>query len=847
MDSGEEVGGNKAEDETSLMMELPSSPSKSSMVVGETASLAPVIIEELEESEMLDVNMSEFVEAKALKVYEVIDHKSMEVDDDEAELQALGLEISDMEDHDALTATEEDILTHQFINGELTFSEYSSRMDKNLDLEGTELETTRTAAQNAKAGTEQGEKSGQKAWNSSANRGKRRRRILPPALQGLMGEANLRFARGEVDLAVQMCMEIIRQVPSAPEPFQTLSMIYETDQPEKSLQFSLIAAHLSPRDADQWLRLANLSLEADDVKQAITCYSKAIQASPTDISLYEERAKLQERSGDKRAMLKGYMKLLNQLGPEDGQNIVNYSKLLAQKYMQEDNNEQALEAMDHIFTKCPERVTLEEVNIMTELLIALKQFLRVLDVLTTYTSIKVIYKESMSENREIERCEIEEEVVVDLKAKCIVTLVELNQVHIAEEHLKKLLENEDPEVSGDLYLDIAESLMAKKEFERALTVLEALVNSKNFSLAAVWLRHAECWIGCKNVKKAMKSYEVVRELSPGHLGARIELSKLYKLTGMYDRAIEVLQQDPEVDVLDPTVIYRQALLLLRTERWDEFFEAGKLLLSRHCVHLRSKAELTSLTKTNGVRQRRDALQLYRLSLGENFEEENPPVFSKNNDISVKCEFSFFLRMCRAAFRLKRFGTLQRICFSALTSKKFEKKNSHIICLCLIACIHNNDSFHGYNLVRDLVRVYPRSNTWNLLNIVIQRADDTRHNRFIMRILGREDAFSYLQILHANNCLVSAFAFFNKYVQLRETEARHECHYNMARAFHQLGLLPGAVHHYKLVLETPPSTFPSKHPERLDLKREAAFNLHLIYMQSGNPELATSYLEDYIVV
>lgn len=26
-----------------------------------------------------------------------------------------------------------------------------------------------------------------------------------------MGEANLRFARGEVDLAVQMCMEIIRQ------------------------------------------------------------------------------------------------------------------------------------------------------------------------------------------------------------------------------------------------------------------------------------------------------------------------------------------------------------------------------------------------------------------------------------------------------------------------------------------------------------------------------------------------------------------------------------------------------------------------------------------------------------
>jgi len=27
-----------------------------------------------------------------------------------------------------------------------------------------------------------------------------------------MGEANLRFAKGEVDLAAQICMEIIRQV-----------------------------------------------------------------------------------------------------------------------------------------------------------------------------------------------------------------------------------------------------------------------------------------------------------------------------------------------------------------------------------------------------------------------------------------------------------------------------------------------------------------------------------------------------------------------------------------------------------------------------------------------------------
>lgn len=186
-------------------------------------------------------------------------------------------------------------------------------------------------------------------------------------------------------------------MPSAPEPFQTLAMIYENDQPERSLQFALIAAHLSPKDADQWVRLANLSLESGDesgIKQAITCYSKAIQASPKDTSLYERRAQLQEQNGDKKAYLRGYTKLLHQLEAEDGEYIMRYAKILAKRYMQEDNKEQALEAVETIFAKCPDLITLEEVNIMTELLIALKQFNRCLDVLVKYTNIQIRYKKN---------------------------------------------------------------------------------------------------------------------------------------------------------------------------------------------------------------------------------------------------------------------------------------------------------------------------------------------------------------------------------------------------------------------------------------------------------------------
>ena len=91
------------------------------------------------------------------------------------------------------------------------------------------------------------------------------------------GEANLTFARGDPETAIKLCMEVIQTDPSAPDPFQTLSTVYEQlDEFEKSVQFALIGAHLAPPDADEWERLANMSLELGDTKQAASCLKKAI-------------------------------------------------------------------------------------------------------------------------------------------------------------------------------------------------------------------------------------------------------------------------------------------------------------------------------------------------------------------------------------------------------------------------------------------------------------------------------------------------------------------------------------------------------------------------------------------
>ena len=73
--------------------------------------------------------------------------------------------------------------------------------------------------------------------------------------------------------------------------------------------------------------------------------------------------------------------------------------------------------------------------------------------------------------------------------------------------------------------------------------------------------------------------------------------------------------------------------------------------------------------------------------------------------------------------------------------------------------------------------------------------------------------------------------------------------------HQLSLLPQAIHYYKAALEAPPYVHPpSDGPmsqgsalPSMDLTKEIAFNLALIYKGSGSLNLAKMYISKYIVI
>lgn len=871
-----------------------------------------VLMEELNEEDLEMIDPSDFIEAHTVNMDDgevkddddkLIIDEDFDSDSDVEEQQSFSEYLED----ELVTKEKEQELTNQFLNGELTFSEYAALMEGNEVDDGTDAScmasNTTTSAADAfeKELKESSRLKGRR--QRAGNRMRKRRGVLPPALQGLMGEANLRYARGERETAVKMCLEIIRQVPTAPEPFQTLAVLYdELGAPDKSLQFALIAAHLSRYGVEQWMHLAGKSEEQGDLKQAVTCYSKAVAADASNVEAHMKRGELLERIGERKAALRGYQRLLSLLTPEQGSVVVQVAKMLASKFHKDGELAKAKETMEVVFKKVPHLVTSEHVNLMLELLLSQKEYTHCLEILVQHCGIEVeagSLTESADQPLMILHCTIPESLPVDLHVKLTVVLIHLKAFHMLNMLLEPL-EGNDPEEAGDLYLDVAEALMSEGRHKDALRLLNPLVRSENYGLAAVWLRHAECLKTCGQLDRAAASYEVVVQQAPQHLQARIILSGLLNELGREEEALAVLTQDAESEVLEPGLLYEKCMLLKGVqERTEEFLAVGQLLLSRHFVRIRNRDELYALTRLRRLEKKKEALKEIRTSRGEpQFDTDAPDFGVGKNSPTVEEEWALFREMCETCYRIGRFALLQRLAFSAMGSKLFYSNPDRALemeFLCLLACFHNGDAYYGYNLARDqLLREMKYPRIWNLFNLILQRADDVRHNRFLMRLLARHPNHPALTLLHANNCLVAgtykyalseyaatfrsnpgplsafllgvtlfqmacqkfsakkhslvtqALAFMWKYQQYRGEDGYQEVHYNIGRAFHQLGLLPAAIYHYKEALNFT-SPLLEKYPHLLDLKREAAFNLYLIYMNTGAYDIARSYVEKHIVI
>jgi len=828
----------------------------------------------------------------------------------------------------------ERVLTDKYLAGQLSFKDFVHEInneeeeEEEIDSEEDEewrppgkrskpAKTSRPTTPDSRKSKSNRESFEEELENSQKSQLKRKKKVgggsrrkrLEPALQGLMGEANLRFARGDAETAERMCMEVIRQDPTAPEPFQTLATLYEEQgEIERSLQFGLLAAHLAPQDSEEWARLADMSLEQGEMLQAADCLRKAVDADPSVARYHFTRAELLERMGDKKGALRCYKRLLGDLNMDQGEEFMQATKAIASLLHEKDALEEAKKYFEDAFARHGECVTSDDVNLLLELLLTLNQSQQALTVCCEWCNVQFSADQSHVDLSSLEPEDqlaaftellVPDDLAADIRAKLVIILVNLRADHLTTDLCEMFLDA-DTEEFGDFMLDMGEAMINEKMWEKALPFFEKLAESERYGEAAVWLQLADCQANTHRLEMAEVSYRKVVELAPHVYQARLQLSKIMHKLGRAEDALDTLQQDDQ-EVLNPHIMFERCQMLLAEEKTEEFLTKGKLLFSRHFVTIRNKDELHAISSAKKMSSKNKALTEVRNFRCEPLNEEFGPEFDSDGKITVEQEFGMFRKMCEILFEQERYVELQRLTFSALGSPVFARKADVVKeCefLCLLSSFFNGDSYHAYNLVRELVIKNVNNNAvWNLFNLVIMRADDVRHNRFLMRLMSRNPDNLALGILNGHNCLVagtykyslgeymSAFkadssnplvalmlgltfthmacqkfsakkhslvvqacSFLNTYKSLRGD--CQEVNYNIGRAMHQLSLLPAALFYYKKGLELGPSI---KQDEggaghnMFDLSREIAFNMALIYSSSGNMDLARMYTEKYITV
>lgn len=261
-----------------------------------------------------------------------------------------------------MTDENEEVLIRQYVRGESKFPEYYQTINIEDDDEEEILSLPST---------------------SSTKKNKkplRKRSVLDASLMGLMGQANLSYAKGNVEIAEKICLEIIRQNPLASEPFFTLADIYEYKDEEKYLNFLTIAAHLDPTNRDNWIRIAEMQIQKKNLQQARIFYSKAIKYIPKDYDIRLRKGKLLEQMSEISQAYMTYMKMIPFIPPERFDLALHYSQLVAEYFYKAKKFQYALIAMQNAYNVVGRNFTHDHINLYLELLIIEKNYTTVLQV-----------------------------------------------------------------------------------------------------------------------------------------------------------------------------------------------------------------------------------------------------------------------------------------------------------------------------------------------------------------------------------------------------------------------------------------------------------------------------------
>lgn len=719
----------------------------------------------------------------------------------------------------------------------------------------------------------------------------RRRRLgenVPENIVNLVQYAKDEYFKGNFQRAIGFAKEAIKINPNAPEPYDILSLISEEQNfPDVALTFLVKAAELSTDNVELWTECARISKELGRLNETTNYLKKAAKANTKDISaLLELYHLLSEEYNDPRSL----HWVLNELFKREPTNPQFANELSNQLY-QSGKIQEALHTLKtniEAQLAIGEPISIENANLlssgyldegMNDEVIALDKLLD--DAPPDFrinAAIALVRQKKFKEaHKEIETfVQLDPQVYSEVYHLVAEELIRAEQYREAANLLQRMQDG-----GIESRQDLAFCLNQIGEIDQAGDCLKSLIiDFPNLAEPPTTL--------FQMYKAAGRESEVIQwleENSPN--GAQSDDLVLKRATTAYEND----DIDTFLELATPLLcrilfdVYRFQQLKLKSQAAEDI------------LGFKRPDKMSCYMQKIMRYQRSSTLTSSKTSLGLN-ELSDDTVFS----MATTCLMCLFQH--NRSDEALVLGGLLVIC-----REKLKKKETYdvLFIFSLIAFTLGNGSAACTVMRNILIEDNTNDVNWEFFNVFIQQTpeEETSVHKFLIRTLSRLPDCSPLKIMlgnhsqstvwfdHAisqylsafnerpNEPLISlllaaaylskayvrtqlntrksvlcAYACIKKYCELRVNDYVAEADYNMGRFYQTLKMYPHAEKLYRKVLDSPVDyeaivdqddlEMIQKHNERFSLKRDAAFNLALIYQES-DPQEARRIYRKYLTV
>jgi len=352
--------------------------------------------------------------------------------------------------------------------------------------------------------------------------------LMPAEAGRKLADATLLYMNGDTARATPLLQDVIRLAPGAPDGYSAMAALHEArGDGRRALDFKMIAAHLTPRDALIWRALAQQSVALGNSRQAIYCLTRVLRLEPEDPHARWDRSILYSEIGELRKAAEG-LEWLRKLRPTDG----DVATMLARMHHRLGAPERACELLDTFVKDNPDAADATLVNMLAEVLIELGRHAETLALLDRESPGICVDGAAMP---------------LDLSVKGAVCHAYLGDVEKAEDALRPLLEASCGEFA-DLYLQAANAFWAVGDAARSYRLLTPLRALPEYDSPQLWARLATCLCEQRDVNGACALYEEVLVQHPGHHEATAAYAELLMAHGRMDEAMVQLARldgDPQ--------------------------------------------------------------------------------------------------------------------------------------------------------------------------------------------------------------------------------------------------------------------------------------------------------------